>query len=109
MGSQEYVAWQGAQLRKRVLKVLSDLGSLRDGRVWHEVVLRPKTRTTDDDDIPHRSRCAPLERRAHRPCGTSARMAGGFVGCQSHIPQGYRVPVMENAINVYRSVCGDVR
>ena len=110
MGSQKYVAGQGTQQRKGMLEILNDAGvtygmaTCRD-----EVVLRPKTRPSDNDDISHRFRRLSWKVSAHRPCGASARMAGGFVGCQGHTSQAYSVSVMENAIHVYRSVYGDVR
>ena len=105
VGSQKYVAGQSTQHRKGMLKILND------ARVAYgvagcngEVVLRPKTRPSDDDDIPHRFRRLSWKVRAHRPCRASAGMAGGFVGCQGHASQAYSVSVMENAIHVYRSV-----
>ena len=105
MGSQKYVAGQSAQLRKRVLEILSDAG-VAYGMAGYggEVVLRPKTHASDDDDIPNRSRWLTWKVSAHRPCGTSARMAGGFVSGQGHAAQAYRVSVMKNAIHMYRSV-----
>src|ERR1700691_2698681 len=110
MGSQKYVAGQSTQHRKGMLEILNDAGVAYGVAAFvHEVVLRPKTRPSDDDDIPHRFRRLSWKVRAHRPCGTSARMAGGFVCCQCHTSQAYSVSVMEHAIHVYRSVQGDVR
>ena len=110
VGTQKYVAGQSTQHRKGMLEILNDAGvayGMAGGN--DEVVLRPKGRPSDDDDIPHRFRGLPWKVRAHRPCGTSARMAGGFVGRQCHTSQAYGVSVMENSIHVCRSVCGDVR
>ena len=105
MGSQKYIAGQGTQQRKGMLEILNDAGvAYGTARCSHEVVLRPKSRPSDDDDIPHRFRRISWKVRAHRPCSTSARMAGSFVGCQCHASQAYRVSVMENAIHVYSSV-----
>ena len=88
-----------------MLKILNDAGVAYGVAGSNgEVVLRPKTRSSDDDDIPHRFRRFSWKVRAHRPCSTSARMAGSFVGCQCHASQAYRVSVMENTIHVYRSV-----
>ena len=105
MGSQKYVAGQSMQQRKGMLEILNDPGvAYGMARCSNEVVLRPKTRPSDDDDIPHRFRRLSWKVRAHRPCGTSARVPGGFVGGQSHAAQAYRVSVMKNAIHVHRSV-----
>jgi len=110
MGSQKYVAGQSTQHRKGMLEILNDAGVAYEmAGCSDEVVLRPKTRTADDDDIPHRLRWTSWKVSAQRPRGTSARMAGGFVGCQCHTAQAYRVSVMENAIYVYRSIFEDVR
>ena len=105
MGSQKYVAGQSTQQRKGMLEILNDAGvAYGMARCSDEVILRPKTRPSDDDDIPHRFCRLSWKVRAHRPCGASARVAGGFVGGQRHAAQAYRVSVMENAIHVYRSV-----
>src|ERR1700679_2606289 len=110
MGSQKYVAGQSTQRRKRMLEIMRDAGvAYGEAGCGNEVVLRPKTHATHNDDIPHRFHWLPWKVRAHRPCGASARMARGFVGCQSYIPKLYSIPVMENAIHMYRSVCEYVR
>jgi hypothetical protein len=109
MGSQKYVARQSEQRRKRMLEILSYAGvAYGMPRGGNDVILRPKPHASDNDDIPHRSRWLSWKVRPHRPCGTSTRMAGGFVGGQSHSPQAYGVPIMQGAIHMYRSVCGDV-
>ena len=110
MGSQKYIAGQSTQQRKGMLEILNDTGvAYRVARCSDEVVLRPKTRPSDDDDIPHRFRRLSWKVRAHGPCGTSARVAGSFVGRQRHTSKAYSVSVMENAVHVYGSVSKNVR
>src|SRR5262252_4445873 len=54
MSTQKDVARQSAQLRKRVLEILDDVG-VANGMAGcgDEVVFGPKTDASDDDDIPH--------------------------------------------------------
>src|ERR1700729_109496 len=60
MGSQKHVAGQSAELRKRMLEILSDVGVAHGmAGCRDQVVLRPKTHASDDDDIPHRSHWLP--------------------------------------------------
>src|ERR1700722_13111983 len=49
MGSQKYITRQSAQLRKRMLEILSDVGVAHGtAGCGDEVVLRPKTHASND-------------------------------------------------------------
>ena len=110
MSSQKDVAGQGTQLRKGMLEVLNDAGvAYGMAGCGDKVVLRPEARPSNDDDIPHRLCWLSWKVRAHRPGGTSARMAGGLVGSQCHSPKTYSVSVLENAVHLHSSVSGNVR
>ena len=57
MGSQKYVAGQSEQQREGMLEILNNAGvAYGMAGCSDEVVLRPKTRPSNDDDIPNRFR-----------------------------------------------------
>src|SRR6185437_3790315 len=103
------IARQSPQHGKRMLKILNNAGvaygvfGCRD-----EVILRPETDPTHDNDVAQRSRRVAWNMSAQSPRGTAARMTRGLMGSQRYTAERDIVIVVENPIDMNRGVGEDI-
>src|SRR5581483_7025999 len=92
-----------------MLEILNDVRiAYRVIRRSDEVVLRPEARSSDDDDIPHRSGGFSRKVASEGPGRTATRVARSFLGRLRYSAEFHSISVMTHSIYVHGRIGEDI-